>query len=106
MELVKLKPLRNALVELPRVNGLSTEQRKRLTIAVELVANQLLLMKCGGQEIYAGPLGHHSSELIKYFKVNDTYYRSLNIHLCPPQIIVNIMWFHIIYPRDARGQQN
>jgi len=26
-------------------------------------------MKRGGEEIYAGPLGHHSSELIKYFEV-------------------------------------
>ncbi|KAK1282882.1 Pleiotropic drug resistance protein 6 [Acorus calamus] len=39
MELVELIPLKGALVGLPGVNGLSTEQRKRLTIAVELVAN-------------------------------------------------------------------
>ncbi|KAG0593524.1 hypothetical protein KC19_1G336100 [Ceratodon purpureus] len=39
MELVELKPLEDALVGLPGVTGLSTEQRKRLTIAVELVAN-------------------------------------------------------------------
>uniref|UniRef100_V5NWW4 PDR protein 2 n=1 Tax=Amsonia hubrichtii TaxID=946328 RepID=V5NWW4_9GENT len=39
MELVELTPLRGALVGLPGVDGLSTEQRKRLTIAVELVAN-------------------------------------------------------------------
>ncbi|KAG2598994.1 hypothetical protein PVAP13_5KG412600 [Panicum virgatum] len=91
MELVELKQLRHALVGLPGVNGLSTEQRKRLTIAVELVANPsiifmdeptsgldaraaaivmraLFLMKRGGEEIYAGPLGHHSSELIKYLE--------------------------------------
>ncbi|KAE7997396.1 hypothetical protein FH972_002037 [Carpinus fangiana] len=119
MELVELKPLRHALVGLPGVNGLSTEQRKRLTIAVELVANpsiifmdeptsgldaraaaivmrtvrntvdtgrtvvctihqpsidifeafdELFLMKRGGQEIYVGPLGRHSSLLIKYFE--------------------------------------
>ncbi|KAF0898587.1 hypothetical protein E2562_008172 [Oryza meyeriana var. granulata] len=119
MELVELKPLRDALVGLPGVNGLSTEQRKRLTIAVELVANpsiifmdeptsgldaraaaivmrtvrntvntgrtvvctihqpsidifeafdELFLMKRGGEEIYVGPLGHNSSELIKYFE--------------------------------------
>ncbi|KAK2363923.1 pleiotropic drug resistance protein [Trifolium repens] len=119
MELVELKPLRNALVGLPGVSGLSTEQRKRLTIAVELVANpsiifmdeptsgldaraaaivmrtvrntvdtgrtvvctihqpsidifesfdELLLLKQGGQEIYVGPLGHHSSNLISYFE--------------------------------------
>ncbi|TVU11000.1 hypothetical protein EJB05_44558 [Eragrostis curvula] len=125
MELMELKPLQDALVGLPGVNGLSTEQRKRLTIAVELVANpsiifmdeptsgldaraaaivmrtvrntvdtgrtvvctihqpsidifeafdevskiyMLFLLKRGGEEIYAGPIGHHSSELIKYFE--------------------------------------
>ncbi|CAA6674583.1 unnamed protein product [Spirodela intermedia] len=103
----------------PGVNGLSTEQRKRLTIAVELVANpsiifmdeptsgldaraaaivmrtvrntvdtgrtvvctihqpsidifeafdELFLMKRGGEEIYVGPLGRQSCELIKYFE--------------------------------------
>ncbi|KAL9350667.1 hypothetical protein Peur_057922 [Populus x canadensis] len=112
MELVELTPLREALVGLPGVSGLSTEQRKRLTIAVELVANpsiifmdepttgldaraaaivmrtfrntvdtgrtvvctihqasidifesfdELFLLKQGGQEIYVGPVGHHSS---------------------------------------------
>ncbi|XP_038714134.1 pleiotropic drug resistance protein 1-like isoform X2 [Tripterygium wilfordii] len=39
MELVELNAIRQALVGLPGVNGLSTEQRKRLTIAVELVSN-------------------------------------------------------------------
>ncbi|GMI82035.1 pleiotropic drug resistance 12, ATP-binding cassette G40, PLEIOTROPIC DRUG RESISTANCE 12 [Hibiscus trionum] len=39
MELVEMTPLRQALVGLPGVSGLSLEQRKRLTIAVELVAN-------------------------------------------------------------------
>ncbi|MBA0703674.1 hypothetical protein Golax_015978 [Gossypium laxum] len=119
MELVELNSLRQALVGLPGVNGLSTEQRKRLTIAVELVANpsiifmdeptsgldaraaaivmrtvrntvdtgrtvvctihqpsidifeafdELFLMKRGGEEIYVGPLGHHSKHLINYFE--------------------------------------
>ncbi|KAF5456683.1 hypothetical protein F2P56_026134 [Juglans regia] len=119
IELVELTPLREALVGLPGVSGLSTEQRKRLTIAVELVANpsiifmdeptsgldaraaaivmravrntvdtgrtvvctihqpsidifdafdELLLLKVGGEQIYAGPLGCHSSHLIKYFE--------------------------------------
>ncbi|CAA7407938.1 unnamed protein product [Spirodela intermedia] len=119
MELVELTQLRGALVGLPGVNGLSTEQRKRLTIAVELVANpsiifmdeptsgldaraaaivmrtvrntvdtgrtvvctihqpsidifeafdELFLMKRGGEEIYVGPLGRQSCELIKYFE--------------------------------------
>ncbi|MCO5580506.1 hypothetical protein L7F22_034374 [Adiantum nelumboides] len=43
MELVELSSLRNALVGLPGVNGLSTEQRKRLTIAVELIANPSII---------------------------------------------------------------
>ncbi|XP_061346220.1 pleiotropic drug resistance protein 1-like isoform X4 [Gastrolobium bilobum] len=43
MELVELTPLREALVGLPGVDGLSTEQRKRLTIAVELVANPSII---------------------------------------------------------------
>ncbi|KAK3133118.1 hypothetical protein QOZ80_6AG0532570 [Eleusine coracana subsp. coracana] len=119
MELVELLPLKDALVGLPGVSGLSTEQRKRLTIAVELVANpsiifmdeptsgldaraaaivmrairntvdtgrtvvctihqpsidifesfdELFLMKRGGEEIYVGPLGRHSCELIRYFE--------------------------------------
>ncbi|XP_020424974.1 pleiotropic drug resistance protein 1 [Prunus persica] len=43
MELVELTTIRDALVGLPGVNGLSTEQRKRLTIAVELVANPSII---------------------------------------------------------------
>jgi ABC-type Mn2+/Zn2+ transport system ATPase subunit len=43
MELVELKPLEHALVGLQGVTGLSTEQRKRLTIAVELVANPAII---------------------------------------------------------------
>ncbi|KAL8139417.1 hypothetical protein V2J09_005438 [Rumex salicifolius] len=131
MDLVELNNLREALVGLPGVSGLSTEQRKRLTIAVELVANpsiifmdeptsgldaraaaivmrtvrntvdtgrtvvctihqpsidifeafdELFLLKRGGQEIYVGPLGRQSCQLIKYFeslpgvpKIKDRY---------------------------------
>ncbi|XP_068641438.1 ABC transporter G family member 31 [Aristolochia californica] len=43
MTLVELDSLRNALVGLPGQTGLSTEQRKRLTIAVELVANPSII---------------------------------------------------------------
>ncbi|KAF0914148.1 hypothetical protein E2562_027574 [Oryza meyeriana var. granulata] len=43
MELVELFSLKDALVGLPGVSGLSTEQRKRLTIAVELVANPSII---------------------------------------------------------------
>ncbi|GLJ08416.1 hypothetical protein SUGI_0088300 [Cryptomeria japonica] len=119
MELVELDGLRDALVGLPGVTGLSIEQRKRLTIAVELVANpsiifmdeptsgldarsaaivmrtvrntvdtgrtvvctihqpsidifesfdELLLMKRGGEVIYAGPLGQNSENVVEYFE--------------------------------------
>ncbi|XP_057834777.2 ABC transporter G family member 35 isoform X2 [Cryptomeria japonica] len=43
MELMELDTLRDALVGLPGVTGLSTEQRKRLTISVELVANPSII---------------------------------------------------------------
>jgi ABC-type multidrug transport system ATPase subunit len=43
MELVELNNLKDALVGLPGITGLSTEQRKRLTIAVELVANPSII---------------------------------------------------------------
>ncbi|PWA42502.1 plant PDR ABC transporter associated [Artemisia annua] len=102
MELVELHQLRNAMVGLPGIDGLTIEQRKRLTIAVELVTNPsiifmdeptsgldaraaaivmrtvrntvdtgrtvLLLMKIGGQIIYAGPLGLQSQRLVEYFQ--------------------------------------
>ncbi|KAI3518207.1 hypothetical protein L1887_06696 [Cichorium endivia] len=119
MELMELNPIRDAIVGLPGVDGLSIEQRKRLTIAVELVANpsiifldeptsgldaraaaivmrtvrntvdtgrtvvctihqpsidifesfdEMILMKMGGQIIYAGPLGQNSHKLVEYFE--------------------------------------
>ncbi|KAH9609740.1 hypothetical protein KSS87_012730, partial [Heliosperma pusillum] len=43
MRLAELDSLRGALVGLPGRSGLSTEQRKRLTIAVELVANPSII---------------------------------------------------------------
>lgn len=43
MELIELKALREMLVGYVGVSGLSTEQRKRMTIAVELVANPSIL---------------------------------------------------------------
>ncbi|DBB05992.1 hypothetical protein WJX82_004698 [Trebouxia sp. C0006] len=119
MDLVELHSLRDGLVGVPGQTGLSVEQRKRLTIAVELVANpsivfmdeptsgldaraaaivmrtvrnivntgrtivctihqpsidifesfdELLLLKRGGQTIYAGHLGDRSSDLIAYYE--------------------------------------
>ncbi|ONK59467.1 uncharacterized protein A4U43_C08F6720 [Asparagus officinalis] len=43
MDLVELNTLKAAIVGLPGISGLSTEQRKRLTIAVELVANPSII---------------------------------------------------------------
>ncbi|XP_052138981.1 ABC transporter G family member 49 isoform X3 [Oryza glaberrima] len=131
LEIIELDEIRDALVGTPGVNGLSREQRKRLTIAVELVSNpsivfmdeptsgldaraaaiamravknvaetgrtvvctihqpsieifeafdELMLIKRGGELIYAGPLGQHSCMVIQYFqsipgvpKIKDNY---------------------------------
>lgn len=43
LEIIELDDIKDALVGTQGVNGLSTEQRKRLTIAVELVANPSIL---------------------------------------------------------------
>ncbi|EXB53833.1 Pleiotropic drug resistance protein 3 [Morus notabilis] len=43
LETVELGHLKDALVGIPGISGLSTEQRRRLTIAVELVANPSIL---------------------------------------------------------------
>lgn len=43
MELVELDAIKDALVGTPGITWLSTEQRKRLTIAVELVANPSII---------------------------------------------------------------
>ncbi|KAF3958942.1 hypothetical protein CMV_016199 [Castanea mollissima] len=119
IETIELDGIKDSFVGIPGQSGLSTEQRKRLTIAVELVSNpsiifmdeptsgldaraaaivmravknvvstgrttvctihqpsidifeafdELILMKTGGQIIYSGILGHHSSKLIEYFE--------------------------------------
>ncbi|PKI35567.1 hypothetical protein CRG98_044021 [Punica granatum] len=116
---MELDNIKDALVGIPTLGGISIEQRKRLTIAVELVSNpsiifmdeptsgldaraaaivmrvvknivrtgrtvvctihqpsidifeafdELILMKRGGQMVYAGELGQHSSKLIEYFE--------------------------------------
>ena len=43
LETIELNEIRDSLVGIPGVNGLSTEQRKRLTIAVELVSNPSII---------------------------------------------------------------
>lgn len=43
LETIELDEIKDALVGVTGVSGLSTEQRKRLTIAVELVANPSII---------------------------------------------------------------
>lgn len=43
LEIIELEGIRDTLVGVPGISGLSTEQRKRLTIAVELVANPSII---------------------------------------------------------------
>ena len=43
LETIELDGIKDSLVGIPSVSGLSTEQRKRLTIAVELVANPSII---------------------------------------------------------------
>ncbi|XP_038722403.1 pleiotropic drug resistance protein 3-like isoform X1 [Tripterygium wilfordii] len=43
LETIELNGIKDSLVGTPGVNGLSTEQRKRLTIAVELVSNPSII---------------------------------------------------------------
>ncbi|KAL4336498.1 hypothetical protein AHAS_Ahas12G0016200 [Arachis hypogaea] len=166
MELVELNLLRNSLVGLAGVSGLSTEQRKRLTIAVELVANpsiifmdeptsgldaraaaivmrtvrntvdtgrtvvctihqpsidifeafdELFLLKRGGQEIYVGPLGHRSRQLINYFesidgvsKIKDGYNPSTwMLEVTTPAQELNLgVDFHEIYKNSDLYRRN
>ncbi|CAN6825790.1 unnamed protein product [Brassica oleracea] len=63
IELVEIKPLKNSILGLPRVNGRLPEQRKRLTISVELVALSLIFMDEPTSGMQGLPpllfLGHH-----------------------------------------------
>jgi ABC-type multidrug transport system ATPase subunit len=58
MQLVELTSLAHAIIGSPGQSGLSVEQRKRLTIAVELVANPSVIFMdeptSGLVSIYAG----------------------------------------------------
>lgn len=57
-------------------------------------------MKRGGQEIYVGPLGRHSSELIKYFEVRfKNQFFSLQIWNIDLQIEYLIVL--VIYPQQV-----
>ena len=53
MSVVELNRLRHAYVGVPGVSGLSVEQRKRLTMAVELVANpSIVFMVSAGCSVW------------------------------------------------------
>jgi ABC-type multidrug transport system ATPase subunit len=41
--MIELDEIKDALVGIPGITGISTEQRKRLTIAVELVSNPSII---------------------------------------------------------------
>lgn len=43
LQLIELDDIKDALVGVPGISGISTEQRKRLTIAVELVSNPSII---------------------------------------------------------------
>jgi ABC-type lipoprotein export system ATPase subunit len=62
LSMVDLVDIQRNLVGLPGISGLSTEQRKRLTIAVELVANPSVLFL---DEPTSGVLGSKRTKLIR-----------------------------------------
>jgi len=49
-----------------------------------------MLMKRGGQLIYAGPLGHHSCMLIQYFQVTK---RKLNLCVYMYSLYYDLIFF-------------
>ncbi|KAK8988614.1 hypothetical protein V6N11_029997 [Hibiscus sabdariffa] len=79
MELVELKPLRHALVGIAGLGILDTGRTVVCTIHQPSI-DIFEAFDEGGQDIYVGPLGHHSKHLIKYFegiqgvsKIKDCY---------------------------------
>jgi len=63
---------------------------------------QLLLLKQGGQEIYVGPLGHNSSNLINYFEVGRKYvcmqYLCMCVCVCNQKcgILISFLCFKLL----------
>eukprot|EP00977_Amphora_coffeiformis_P016603 scaffold5169_cov172-Amphora_coffeaeformis.AAC.34 len=77
IESVELTELAGSLVGSDEGVGLSFEQKKRLSIAVELAASpsivfldedDLLLLKRGGEVVYHGELGENCQSLVNYFE--------------------------------------
>ena len=69
MELVELGSLAQALVGRPGSSGLSVEQRKRLTIAVELVANPSIVFMDEPTSGACAPIHHIRSPLVVGYRV-------------------------------------
>ena len=90
LTVLELIPLQNTMVGDESVGGMSFEQKKRVSIGVELASNpsilfldeptihqpstyifsnfdSLLLLRRGGQTVFFGELGRNSENLIKYF---------------------------------------
>jgi ABC-type phosphate/phosphonate transport system ATPase subunit len=81
MELVELTPLRLSLVGLPGVTGLSTEQRKRLTVAVELVANPSIIFMdepTSGLDARAAAIVMRTVRSIDIFEAFDEVHKRLH----------------------------
>ncbi|KAF3634285.1 hypothetical protein FXO38_25213 [Capsicum annuum] len=71
---------KSALLNLAYTSVKSLSESFKMRLEMDKMALQLFLMKRGGQEIYVGPLGHHSYDLIKHFelmpgvvKINEGY---------------------------------
>ncbi|VVB05432.1 unnamed protein product [Arabis nemorensis] len=92
LEMIELEEMKDSIVGIPGVNGLTTEQHARAAaIVMRDVKNmaetgrtvvctihqpgidifeafdELILIENGGNIIYYGPLGQHSSKVIEYF---------------------------------------
>ena len=55
---------------------------------------QLLLMKRGGQVIYAGPLGQNSQKLIEYFEVIKVF-----------ELVISCFWKALMYCSSIQYRQ-
>ncbi|RYP58881.1 hypothetical protein DL770_010332 [Monosporascus sp. CRB-9-2] len=67
LQMLEMETYADAVVGVPG-EGLNVEQRKRLTIGVEMVAKPELLLFLGGTELYFGDIGPDASTLIDYFE--------------------------------------
>jgi hypothetical protein len=59
---------------------------------------QLILMKAGGQIIYSGMLGHHSSKLIEYFEVRSILPAPLEINFLVARSVNILLSVDVLFP--------